>query len=442
MTTKTVELPSLPKGKEFEEFISAYFQSAGFYTDRNIIDRETEEILELDITITNYSILPKPRIVEVKSGDWGFSDIFKVKGWMVYSNISKGIFIVQKGRANFEFFRKKANDIKIKLISIPDLEKTEHYLKGVIKKKNIDKRDIEIWRYSYWLERECLKYLKTRKKSTKSVRRYSAMELYYFNISSGIFFTPNLIDRLEKLYANHFENERLSAKVANEISGELFDKPHTEIPNKLFKETFYECKFNSIQITSLFEYLSRLTILKNSVDYLMFREVGDKRAHIGEIKLLGISITKLNNLPLSVRSGIDQIQTHKYYKFYPVFWQWFIFVFGGFIINEIKEREFELLSIKTGIPTDEIPNALIALDILFPTNGGWFHTNSKSEITELKMFPSQFKGIGAYYRRIMYTTKPDDTVGEYEDIGIKNKYANWDIIKWNNLLVDILYDSK
>ena len=423
MTTKSVELPSLPKGKEFEEFISAYFQSAGFYTERSIIDREAEEILELDLTITNYSILPKPRIVEIKSGEWGFSDIFKVKGWMVYSRVSKGIFIVQKGRANFEFFRMKAKDIRIKLIAIPDLVKTEHYLKGVIQKKDIDTRDIEVWRYSYWLERECLKYLKARKKSVKTVKRYSTMEAYYFNISSGIFFTSNLVDRLNKLYNNHFANERLSAKVGNEITGDDFDKPHTRLPTDIFKETFYECKFNAIQITSFFEYLSRLTILKNSVDYLMFREVGDKRANIGEIRIGGISMSKLNKLPVSVRGGINEIRTHKHFRSYPVFWQSFIFLFGGFIINEIKEKEFELISLKTGIPKEEIPNALEALNILFPTNGGWFYTNPQSDITELKMFPIQFKGIGAYYRRLMYTKKSDSTIGEYEDIGLKNNYT-------------------
>jgi len=101
-----------------------------------------------------------------------------------------------------------------------------------------------------------------------------------------------------------------------------------------------------------------------------------------------------------------------------------------------------LISLKTGIPKEEIPNALESLNILFPTNGGWFNTNSKSDITELKMFPSQFKGIGAYYRRLMYTKKKDGTIGEYEDIGLKNNYTLRDLQKWNNLTVEILFDSK
>jgi hypothetical protein len=40
----TALLPSLPKGKEFEEFLAAFFQTNGYYVERNIIDRQEEEI--------------------------------------------------------------------------------------------------------------------------------------------------------------------------------------------------------------------------------------------------------------------------------------------------------------------------------------------------------------------------------------------------------------
>lgn len=50
----SVKLPSLPEGKEFEEYVSAFFQCGGYYTERNIIEREEKEILELDLFVTNY----------------------------------------------------------------------------------------------------------------------------------------------------------------------------------------------------------------------------------------------------------------------------------------------------------------------------------------------------------------------------------------------------
>ena len=65
----TVSLPELPKGKEFEEYISACFQLGGYYIERNIIERDIEEILELDIILTNYgTTAPEITLVEVKVG--------------------------------------------------------------------------------------------------------------------------------------------------------------------------------------------------------------------------------------------------------------------------------------------------------------------------------------------------------------------------------------
>ena len=73
----SINLPKLPKGKIFEECVSAFFQSAGQYIERNIIERDIEEILELDIIATDYnSKLPDIKLIEIKSGYRGFPDIF------------------------------------------------------------------------------------------------------------------------------------------------------------------------------------------------------------------------------------------------------------------------------------------------------------------------------------------------------------------------------
>ena len=49
-------IPSPLAQKEFEEYISAFFQCGGCYVERNLIEREErKEILELDIVATNYN---------------------------------------------------------------------------------------------------------------------------------------------------------------------------------------------------------------------------------------------------------------------------------------------------------------------------------------------------------------------------------------------------
>lgn len=434
---KSIILPDLPKGKEFEEYISAYFQSAGYYLDRNIIDRGVEELLELDIIITDYNLLPRPRLIEIKSGDWGFSDIFKIKGWMTYTEISKGYFIVQEGKKNYEFYKEKAKEIGVGLYAVPNFDKTTEYLKPILKGKYIDKRDIETLRYSFWLERQLLTRLKHWKKSDKSKLCYEALEQYYFNINSGVFFTSNIIDRIEMLYNNFKQNTRLTAKCAHELIGNNFNEEHINIPTSIFYQSFYECKFNAIQVATLLEYLSRIAILKNAIDYLLLRSTRQKRKTDIKIKFFS-GITKLDCLPKSFTNGLDQLANHKYFNRYAVFWQWFLYVFGGFIMLDFKDKEYTLLAEKTGIEKNEVENALSAMDILFPTNGSWLRHNTKTNILESIFFPMPFRGLGANYRRQMYTGT-EENYGEYEDLKLKNVFAYNDLIKWNNMTVEILF---
>jgi hypothetical protein len=76
-----VSLPDIPEGKGLEDFVAAFFQTAGQYVERSIIQRETEEILELDLLTTAYNdSIPTYLLTEVKSGKWGFSDLFKLSG--------------------------------------------------------------------------------------------------------------------------------------------------------------------------------------------------------------------------------------------------------------------------------------------------------------------------------------------------------------------------
>ena len=63
---KSISLPELPKGKEYEEFISAFLQASGYFLNRTIIDRGIEELLELDITITDYNVMLRPKLIEIK----------------------------------------------------------------------------------------------------------------------------------------------------------------------------------------------------------------------------------------------------------------------------------------------------------------------------------------------------------------------------------------
>jgi hypothetical protein len=110
-------------------------------------------------------------------------------------------------------------------------------------------------------------------------------------------------------------------------------------------------------------------------------------------------------------------------------------VFGGFILTDIREKEYELLSQKTGIPIEEIPNAFDAFNKLFPRNGGWFFKFPKSSIEWHNFFPIAFSGLGANYRRLIYTNDGDyDTLYKM----LSSDMTAADLSKWNNLAYNIL----
>lgn len=155
------KLPELPKGREFEEYISAFFQCGGCYVERNIIEREERnEILELDLVATNYDEKQtKTLVAEVKSGDWGFSDIFKVKGWLDYLGFIDGLLITNRPKENIRFYEEKANSIGIRLVQIHDLSKTPEIFKEIVSNDKLIKEDFITWRFSYWVERNLLREL-------------------------------------------------------------------------------------------------------------------------------------------------------------------------------------------------------------------------------------------------------------------------------------------
>jgi len=101
-----------------------------------------------------------------------------------------------------------------------------------------------------------------------------------------------------------------------------------------------------------------------------------------------------------------------------------------------------MLSELTKIPIDEIPNALMAFDILFPleTNNSWF-LRTNSNIKLLKFIPPQLCGVGANFRRIIY--RQDDKNVTYDDLkqqcNFRSSRTLQDLIKYNNLLIEYLY---
>jgi len=146
---------------------------------------------------------------------------------------------------------------------------------------------------------------------------------------------------------------------------------------------------------------------------------------------------KLSYLTLlnTIKSGLNLIIKDKYFYLYPRFWQFFTYVLGSFILSDFKDKEYELLSEKTGIPLDEIHKAFDAFNKLFPRREGWLLKLPKSSIEWHRFFPIAFSGLGANYRRLIYTAD-----GNYDSLYnmLSSDMSASDLSKWNNLAYNIL----
>jgi hypothetical protein len=142
-------------------------------------------------------------------------------------------------------------------------------------------------------------------------------------------------------------------------------------------------------------------------------------------------------LPEKFTDGLEEISQEPYYTKYPVFWQWFTYVFGGFILKDYWEQELQGLSERTGIPVDHIEQALNAYQKLFPRDSGWMYESPHSAIRKMTFFPMPLHGIGANYRRLAYTDS-----AEFEALELSTLATRKDIEKWNNLAHRILVNPE
>ena len=429
-----ISLESNPIEKDYEEYICAFLQSGGLYVEKSIIHREVEEILELDIIISDFkkdSVSKK--LIEIKSGGWGFSEIFKVKGWLVYLKMEEGVFIVKTVKDKFDYFKKKAKDLNIDLIDNSDLKKTNDCLEKFLYQKP-DEKEIETLRFSYLLERKLLKQIKKLKKEFPDIQGYKNLDDYFFKINSGSFFSSNPIRRINQLFEIYIKYKNLTAKICYELENGEYDDEVTELSQDCFKTLFYKGENSPLQIALYIEHLARLTILKTCTEQLLreHKDVFGLDSFMESIDYLSI--------PQTIKSGLESIVTDEYFHRYPIFWQFFTYVMGGFILTDLEEEEFQYISDNTGIPVKEIPNAFESFNKLFPKSGGWMFEMPKSNIRWHRFFPIALSGAGANHRRFLHIKDKKEEEQTYEELSklLSGAKTMSDLIKWNNLGYQIL----
>jgi hypothetical protein len=436
MSTTAIILESNPIQKDYEDYICAFFQSGGLYVEKSIILRETEEILELDIILTDFDegeITKK--LVEIKSGGWGFNEIFKVKGWLVYLKLEDGIFIVKKECEHFDYFKKKANELGIELVNNSDLSQTKEILQPYLR-NNFDNKEIETLRFSYLLERKLLKRIKNLKKEFPNIQGYKNLDDYFFKINSGSFFSRNPVQRINKLFDNYIKYKNITAKLCYESEYGVYNDDIEELSHKGYNSLFYKAEDSPLQIALYIEHIARITIFKSCIEHLLKHHEGDVAEDI---------IEKLDylTLPQTIKNGLTDIIKEPYFHRYPIFWQFFTYIMGGFILTDLRKEEYKYISDNTGIPIEEIPNALDSFNKLFPKEGGWMFKIQNSNIEWHMFFPVALCGVGANHRRSLHLSGFQENQQTYEELKklLRGSRTMDDLNKWNNLTYYILKNT-
>lgn len=432
----SISLPQIPKEKEYEDFIAAILQAGGYYLERGIIHRIKQDVLELDIVTTRFHNEHIERsISEIESGGWGFPDIFKVRGWLDYLALDKATFIVQEPNQTMDISKNVAAKINVALINNGDLDCTELLDAYSIDKDTVTDEVVESYRYAFALEAEMILYLHLRAKSDPDKQGFQALESFLFEVNSNSFFENKPVDRLNKLFDAYKQYKNITARIAEELENRPYpDCGDGLVINKTqFEKIFYKAEAKSVLYVALYaELLARMAILKSCIEDILIGVPNDFSERLKHFVL-----------PENIKNALHEFQHEPYSYLYPYFWQVFVYLFGGFILNDKMDEEYKLLSSITKIPIGEIPNALKAFDKLFPLGEGksWLIQQPYTQITVMQFFPLPLSGIGANYRRMIYR---NDSDASYDNLSkqLTKGHSIDDIIKWNNLAYAFLNSSK
>ena len=414
----TVSLPDVPKGRELEEYVAAALQSSGAYVEKNI---EAPDVLELDIVASRYPEgKPDVTLYEVKSGDWGFRDVFKLLGQKAYLEIPKAVFIGPPGGHDADFYNARCGSHGLTVHVLGDLSEP-HTPEG----HKVDPQLHELWRFSYWAERLLVDRLRALAKGCKETGPKAALE-YHKLINNEIFLTPGNMAGVGRLYSFHHQHGGgLTLEVACEIGGAVpYDPLRFDAGRPIVGDAMLRGRHLVLQVCMYLEHRARLAILKGAVDQIC-RE--------GGASATGTALWA--GLPNSFIVALKRLADMPYFWLYPSLWQVFLFGWGGFLLTDHLDGEMSALATEVGMPPEHVETALQAFDLLFPLpSGSWIAEVRTASYKVVRLMPWPFMGLGAFRRRLMYGLE------SYAGLGGK-RYTASDLSKRHNYTYKFLGGS-
>ena len=428
---------SYQKGEYLEDYVAASLQCGGFYVEKSLIERGESSVLELDAVAWKANEqVPQTTLIEVKGGNWGFPDVFKVHGWHKYlekRNISSAYLIGPvDGRSKevVEYMHNKCEEIGLGLVMYNDLEDLESNLVSEGLSRNVQGRtDHSLWRFSFWLERKMQKVVRDNRKEHGDLRGASEVYKYQELIRNGLLQARDIRERLASLYGAHFRHRALAKAVAAELEGNGWnpDDPHSD---RYWKEALYESKHDIVQAAMYYEHRAKLGVLKGAVEYALLKK-RDALPPQEKVRFLDVEFPA-DFLPDSFHRTVDRLQNVEQFDKIPFLWQTLLWKWGGFFVTDHEDDEKSALAEEAGANPSIIDEMIGIYDTLFPVNGGWWSEFEGTKI--LNLFPGSFRGIGVNFRMKREGSRNiQDVFGD-----LPYTYLTTNLSKWNNSSVKLL----
>lgn len=429
-----VELDPIPTtADDLEDYAAAIFQASGYYVEKNLVEREPADVLELDVVATDFSENPSRSILgEVKGGGWGYSDAFKVFGWMKYLNTSRSVLLVTRNngdtadRVNARLGPHGLNVVcfddftdipgKFEQVGLASFSAAEHL--------------VHHWRVSYGIERKLMRYLQDRARSEEKLRAPAAALEYYRLVNNVVFFADSNIDRLKLLYAAYQSEPQLTLWAASELEGT--PTAATAGHSRLLMEALSTGKHPLLQACMYVQHRARLALLRAGVEICSEVErIYGKEPTPSQWKTMG-----LDDIPGSFCTALSWLIKQPTYRRYALLWQQYLWGLGGIIIDHFKDKDYALLSEISDVPADEIYPALYAFDMFFPVAKKWHRSIYRDDpVHAVLLVPTYFRGLGVHYRTSKYGWSKNLREGPLEN-GVA------DVLRvWGNSSVEYLNGS-
>ena len=387
----SIKLPEEPTGEQYEDAVASLIRALGYFVEtRLILDSEKRAVLELDVVATSTVGNERAKtLIEAKSGGTGFVDIFKVYGWKTFLNVPVGVIaryesIREPDRKAFEDY---APQLEVYVTNFA-LRNTDEIEKVLPKQRECSDKLLGLlyrvgW-YSATAERLCQTAFNRFRKEDGN-QEIGEKVRAYARATNLCFFEKNPLVRVQRLYEAFVNEPNISGTCIS------YEAKRQCVPiDRIKYDVFDSEKHPWIQYVMLLEHRARILIIKNSIEAL--ENPDESRLE---------HAVNLGHLKRNFEAGLDVVRGMENKSRIPYLLQVFIEVLGGFYLAPNKNHDdLQMIADLTGIPREDVLEALSILDVYFPISDGspWIFPH-KDELYRIKYYPAIFRGIGAFFRQ-------------------------------------------